>query len=241
MKPVLTSTLCLLLLSCTSESPSTVGPASEADETTVRTESAPHDPEAAVSSSDATNHPPQISQAKMMLETFKPGDALGVEVVASDPDQDAVTLQYEWTKNGDPAGNGQRIDAPLKRGDNVSVRITPFDGADHGATLVLDREIVNQPPMVNEHEQYQFDGAVYTYQLNATDFDGDALTYALHSGPAGMRIDSSTGVITWNVPPEFIGKAIYRIAVTDGHGGKTEQDFTFSVNPPSSDSPSTPK
>ena len=37
----------------------------------------------------------------------------------------------------------------------------------------------------------------YTYDVNATDVDGDTLTYSLTSKPNGMVIDSSTGEITW--------------------------------------------
>ncbi len=37
----------------------------------------------------------------------------------------------------------------------------------------------------------------YTYDVNATDVDGDTLTYSLTNKPNGMVIDSSTGEITW--------------------------------------------
>ena len=37
----------------------------------------------------------------------------------------------------------------------------------------------------------------YTYDVNATDVDGDTLTYSLTNNPNGMVIDPSTGVITW--------------------------------------------
>ena len=37
----------------------------------------------------------------------------------------------------------------------------------------------------------------YTYDVDATDVDGDTLTYSLTDNPNGMVIDPSTGVITW--------------------------------------------
>ena len=37
----------------------------------------------------------------------------------------------------------------------------------------------------------------YTYDVDATDVDGDTLTYSLTDNPNGMVIDPTTGVITW--------------------------------------------
>ncbi|PJA80422.1 MAG: hypothetical protein CO148_03415, partial [Nitrospirae bacterium CG_4_9_14_3_um_filter_41_27] len=59
--------------------------------------------------------------------------------------------------------------------------------------------------------------------------DGDTLTYSLKSAPSGMTIDSSKGMIKWNVPPEFKGKAPITISVTDGHGGESLQNLTLEI------------
>jgi hypothetical protein len=40
-------------------------------------------------------------------------------------------------------------------------------------------------------------GETYTYDVDATDVDGDTLTYSLTDNPNGMVIDPTTGVITW--------------------------------------------
>ena len=41
-------------------------------------------------------------------------------------------------------------------------------------------------------------GAIYIYNVEATDSDGDTITYSLTTKPNGMNINSSTGAITWN-------------------------------------------
>jgi hypothetical protein len=74
------------------------------------------------------NSPPGISKVALLPEVFKPGDALRAEAEGSDIDGDEITITYEWSKNGDPAGSEKQINVPLSRGDMVSVRITPFDG-----------------------------------------------------------------------------------------------------------------
>jgi hypothetical protein len=177
------------------------------------------------------NAPPEISKVKILPEVFKPGDTLSVEVSASDVDGDEVTISYEWTKNGEPAGNSKRIEAPLRRGDKVDVNITPFDGEVYSRPVILHREIVNLPPMIIEDKKYNFDGKIYTYQIKATDPDGDTLTYSLKSAPAGMTIDPSTGQLKWNVPPEFKGKTPITVSVTDGHGGESLQNLTLEIRP----------
>ncbi|MEW6418818.1 MAG: putative Ig domain-containing protein [Nitrospirota bacterium] len=178
------------------------------------------------------NSPPVISKLKILPEVFKPGDTLSVEVSGSDIDGDEIAISYEWTKNGEPAGNNKRIEAQLKRGDKVDVKITPFDGEAYGHSVILHREIVNLPPMIIEDTKYNFDGKMYTYQVKATDPDGDPLTYSLKVAPASMTINSSTGLIQWNVPQDFKGKTPITISVTDSHGGEASRSFTFEIISP---------
>ena len=175
------------------------------------------------------NSPPVISKVKILPEVFKPGDTLSVEVSASDADGDEVTVSYEWTKNGEPAGNGKRIETPLRRGDKISVKITPFDGEDYGRFGLVDREIINLPPMIIEDNIFNFDGNMYTDQIKATDPDGDALTYSLKSAPSGMTIGSASGLVKWNVPAGVTGKTSFTVTVADGHGGEASQTIVFDI------------
>ncbi|MFZ3136879.1 MAG: putative Ig domain-containing protein [Thermodesulfovibrionales bacterium] len=177
------------------------------------------------------NSPPEISKVKILPEVFKPGDTLSIETSGSDTDGDGVSISYEWTRNGSPAGNGPHIEGPVKRGDKISIKITPFDGEDYGRAVVLQREMVNMPPMIIEDKKYTFNGNIYTYQVNATDADGDTLTYILKKAPPGMTINPSTGLIKWNVPPDFKGRSQFIVAVTDGHGGEVTQSFTLEITP----------
>ena len=40
-------------------------------------------------------------------------------------------------------------------------------------------------------------GVAYGYDVNASDANGDTLTYSLRQAPAGMTINASTGLIAW--------------------------------------------
>jgi hypothetical protein len=69
--------------------------------------------------------------------------------------------------------------------------------------------------------------AAYAYNVNATDPDGDTLTYSLTTKPSGMIINSSTGLITWT--PTAIGDYNVTIEVSDGVVAVT-QSFTITVS-----------
>jgi hypothetical protein len=181
----------------------------------------------------AGNSKPEITSVKILPEIFKPGDRLSVDVTGSDRDDDEVTILYEWIKNGEPAGTGKQIDVPLKRGDKVSVKITPFDGEDYGTPIILRREIMNMPPMITEEKKMSFDGDLFTLKITANDVDGDELTYSLKSAPDGMVIDPVSGMITWKVPREFQGKVPLTVCVNDGHGGEAVKAFNLDIKPAS--------
>lgn len=176
------------------------------------------------------NAPPEIVGMRFIPDVIKPGDVLGVEVVGNDVDGDGITMLYEWTLNGAPAGNGQSIVGTLKRGDEISARVTPYDGESYGSSVVMNRQIANWPPVFIENNKASFDGSVYTYQAKASDPDGDALTFTLASAQTGMTIDPSSGLLTWVVPPDFNGTNSVTLIVSDGHGGTSNYTVEISIH-----------
>jgi hypothetical protein len=177
------------------------------------------------------NTPPELSRVKIMPETFKPGDKLYVDAAGSDIDGDDVSITFEWTKNGEPAGNSKEIDAEIKRGDRISVKITPYDGETYGSSIILKREIRNLPPMIATENKSVFDGKTYTYQINAVDPDDDQLTYSLKDGPEGMTINPANGLITWEVPHGDTENHNIKVLVSDNQGGELLVPFTLKISP----------
>ncbi len=167
-----------------------------------------------------------ITRVRLMPEVFRPGDNLYVDVRAAG--DSAENIVYEWTVNGRFAGNSNSLGMPVKRGDNITVKVTPCGPQGCGQTVVLKRRIENMPPMFSRKVSTTFDGTLYTAQLSATDPDGDPITYSLEGAPQGMRIDPSSGLIEWKVPPGVKGAQITAIA-NDGHGGTSE--MTLNIKP----------
>lgn len=167
------------------------------------------------------------SRAKLTLENAEGQDIL--RVVVEDKAAQGTTWVYEWSKNNQPAGSGETV-AGFKRGDTIAVKITPFDGKNYGKSKVLTTEIQNTAPRVSENSLATIDGNKFTYQVKASDPDGDSLTYALVDGPQGATIDSNTGVITWTNIPDDRQKIDLKVKISDGHKG--EIIYPLTVNFP---------
>ncbi|MBA7542533.1 hypothetical protein ES705_34856 [subsurface metagenome] len=70
-------------------------------------------------------------------------------------------------------------------------------------------------------------GVLYTYDVEATDPDGDKLTYSLTVMPSGMIITPATGLIVWTPPAE--GDYDVTVKVSDGDLDIT-QPFVITVS-----------
>ncbi|HOF03874.1 MAG TPA: Ig domain-containing protein, partial [Atribacterota bacterium] len=71
-------------------------------------------------------------------------------------------------------------------------------------------------------------GREYSYTVNATDADGDTLTYSLNASPEDMEIDENTGEINWT--PKTGQDEDYDVTVEVSDGKlKATQQFTIRV------------
>ena len=68
----------------------------------------------------------------------------------------------------------------------------------------------------------------WNYQIEATDPEGDSLSYSLFSGPSGLTVNSSTGLTAWT--PTTEGTFPVTLKVLDSKGGKEEQTFSLIVS-----------
>jgi len=179
------------------------------------------------------NTPPKIKKAYLYPKSPMQNSKFKIDIEGVDPDGDNISFNYEWFVNGSTTGyTGETFSSPsLKYGDEISVKITPFDGIDYGTEVTRSVIIGNSPPVIEEKSFNQtITQKSFSTQIHASDPDGDPLTYALKEAPPGMTIDNS-GLIKWNVPPDFKGKARVTVSVTDGHGGEASQSFTLEITP----------
>jgi Ca2+-binding RTX toxin-like protein len=77
----------------------------------------------------------------------------------------------------------------------------------------------DSPEAENDSVSVVEDGSV-TFQLKATDVDGDPLTYILVTGPAHgcLELDQATGQVTYRPHEDYVGADSFRFQVDDGTG-----------------------
>ena len=93
-----------------------------------------------------------------------------------------------------------------------------------GCFLFNSSPVIESDPVTTAKE-----GAVYTYDVEATDPNEDTLTYSLTTSPTGMTINSTTGVITWTPTEDQVGENEVVAEVSDGSKSAT-QSFTITVD-----------
>jgi hypothetical protein len=164
------------------------------------------------------NDPPVITGLKLEFVNTAEKDILKVIPRGNAAEGKPLSFSYQWTKNGEPAGQGDTISG-FKRGDAMAVTITPFDGEKHGQPRTNTTEISNTPPKIRAFGQTSADRTSITYKLDAYDPDGDAMTYSLVDAPSGVSIDQQ-GVIKWTFNADN-QKIAFKVKITDGHGGET--------------------
>jgi len=187
------------------------------------------------------NRPPVITSTPALQATV--GAAYRYDVDATDPDND--TLRYRL----DGAPLTMNIDAEtgvitwtpgtLHIGSQ-SVAVVAEDGRGGRVrqvwTITVAAVPINRAPQITTTAVTSATvGAEYRYDVDATDADGDVLSYTLTSAPSGMQIDSATGLIRWT--PTAAVSVEVEVRVQDPRGGFALQRYTLQVAAPPNQAP----
>ncbi len=179
------------------------------------------------------NSAPVVTGVKLLPKYIYRGVDITAEAEGTDPNGEPVSFDYQWILNGEEAVTQT---APVlkgdqfKRGDNVTVRVTPRDGFVPGAPFTPPPIIIpNAPPGFVSTPPKESASQIYLYEVKTADPDGDAINYALSKAPEGMKI-SSYGKIEWTIKKEDRGTHEVVITADDGNGGKATQEFTINVS-----------
>lgn len=179
------------------------------------------------------NQPPRVTSVDVAPLYPKLGETIKITAVATDPDGDEVKLLYQWFKNNEllsETSDSLSLTKDFKRGDMITLNVIPDDGKDRGSPGLMKVTIGNSPPEItSSSSDSKFENRRFTYQVKATDPENDSITYSLKTSPGGMTIDPLTGLIQWDVPSDFKGRASITVYVTDDHSGEAVQSFTFEI------------
>ena len=180
------------------------------------------------------NTAPIISDVSVDFDHDTQGRRLLAKVDVADPDLDTVSLAYRWRKNDTVVKEGEdnTLDlANVTAKDVVEVEVTASDG--NGTTSLSGRyNMSNSSPTILSSPSVSATGSIYEYQVQASDPDGDPITYKLEEAPPGMIIGEQSGRIRWSVTPEAKGSYRVKVVAQDNKGGFAAQDFELSISAP---------
>ena len=155
-------------------------------------------------------------------------------------DVEGSTLTYSIVAqptHGTLTGSGANITytpaANYNGADSFTFKANDGTADSNVATVTISVTAVNDTPVIATSPITSATAlAAYTYDVNATDVDGDTLTYALSAAPTGMTINAQTGVISWTPAAQQVGAANVTVTVSDPFGGSATQPFTITVDRP---------
>jgi hypothetical protein len=154
------------------------------------------------------------------------------QVVATDADGDALTYALLTAPPGMAidADTGLITWAQLASGDHlVTVQVEDALGASDTQVYSLTINVANLAPTIASDPAVEAQvGQLYQYRVHAVDPNGDPVTYRLETAPAGMTIESGTGLLTWE--PNAAEPVTVVIRVEDPYGAHVRQNYTIVVS-----------
>ncbi|NEQ42484.1 MAG: tandem-95 repeat protein [Leptolyngbya sp. SIOISBB] len=151
------------------------------------------------------------------------GDAPSYELVQGPSGMviDAETGRIDWQPTADQVGFAEVV---------VAVNDARGAGTTQTYQIAIAAAVPNEAPaIVSQPTGFASVDSAYTYQVVATDPNGDTLTYELLDGPAGMTMDAATGVLSWQPDSSAIGSVTVTVGAVDPGGLGGAQRFTLQV------------
>jgi hypothetical protein len=180
------------------------------------------------------NSPPILQEVRIEPKIASANEDLKAIVKGSDPDGDFIYYTYKWEINEMVlAEEGKEVLGRnrFKKGNAVTVTVTPDDREITGVLKKSDRVVIsNSPPIIISSPPTSVEKSTYLYQVRTNDPDHDSITFLLKTGPKGMEIDKNTGLIQWEIRKEDKGAHQIEIEVSDNEGAKSTQSYLLTVD-----------
>ncbi|MDP2228935.1 MAG: putative Ig domain-containing protein, partial [Moraxellaceae bacterium] len=181
----------------------------------------------------ADNDAPVFSSSA--VTTASEGVAYSYTAMATDPESQSISYSLTTAPTGMTINsatgeiNWTPPEATADYSENVVVRASDGVQAATQAFAIAvsadnDLPVFGSVPVTTASE-----GVAYSYTAAATDPESQPLTYSLTVAPAGMTINSTTGIVSWT-PPQALADFTANVTVRVSDGGVTaDQSFVISV------------
>ncbi len=184
------------------------------------------------------NNPPVITSAPVI--SVNESQSYSYQVTATDADGDtliySLTQAPSWLSINAQTGLITGTAPVVSTNTQFNITVSVSDGKGGIATQTYVLTVVNVVPPANNAPVITStpltsvnEGQAYSYDANATDADGDVLTYSLTQAPSWLSINSATGLITGTAPSVSVNTN-YNIAITVSDGqATTTQNYVLTV------------
>jgi hypothetical protein len=158
---------------------------------------------------------------------FARADGLSVEGMTAPGGDASIGVQDDGVL---PPHDPSVLDIPIEDPENVFMEMPLPTFPEDGFGTLLEEIVEDESHTVNHRpsiqpipEQQTLEGSTLSFAVDATDPDGDGLTYVLADAPAGMAIDPN-GIVTWS--PGAGSTGVYQVTVkaTDDRGTLSQTD-----------------
>ncbi len=159
---------------------------------------------------------------------------LAVQFTASGNDVDGDTLSYSWTFGDGGTSGAQNPAHTYNVAGTYTARVTISDGKGGTASaqvVITVIEPANTPPVAQNQSVTTAEDAAKAIMLVATDADGDALTYAIVSGPANGSLSGTAPNVTYTPDADFNGSDSFTFRADDGEDDSNVATVSISVTP----------
>jgi RHS repeat-associated protein len=188
-----------------------------------------------VVSAGAVNRPP-VTVSTPSIDAVV-GTPYAYTMTSDDPEGGTVTYAVRSAPNGfliHPSTGVVTWNPVTAEIGTVAIVLTATDlqGGVAVQSIQIDVRAANRLPTIRSNPNLKVSqGALYQYDVLATDPDREPLFYSLVTAPAGMTIDT-WGRIRWQTQLDTtLGGRDVVVRVVDGLGGAVTQSFTFGVVP----------
>ncbi len=161
------------------------------------------------------------------------GDRYVYGVRAVDPENDPLNYAIKSGPTGmtiDSARGIIRWTPTLGQLGTASATVEVTDSRGNKSTqrfpINVSQVVRNQEPIITSRAIFRARvDALYQYDVNAIDPEGNAISYSLVTAPTGMQIDSTNGLISWTPTTAQAGSHLVQVAAQDSAGGRSIQRF----------------
>ncbi|MFL0800735.1 MAG: tandem-95 repeat protein [Agarilytica sp.] len=171
------------------------------------------------------------------VSTVSEGENFTHQIFAEDADGDELTYAFVASPSNMTIDPSSGLINWLTTHDDSGSHLVQVSISDNFSEPVTDDfnvtvENVNRSPVfVSVPELIVEVGEQYTYNIDLTDADGDALTLEIQTGPEDITLDQDLLLLSWIPSPADEGVNIIELLARDSEGAETLQAYFLTVQP----------